>query len=109
MPKTSAPQGAHTFTCETCGRSFGMAAHLGRHRAAVHGAPSKTGRKVKKAVSRGKKANLVTRGRRGPGRPPAVVSRYRLRDLTLDELAILIRAARQEADRRLRDYQNMLS
>lgn len=48
------------FQCPKCSRSFSMAAHLGRHVKASHGAGRKksSGRRAKSAK------------RRGPGRPP---------------------------------------
>jgi hypothetical protein len=89
------------FACDICGKKFSMKMHLGRHKTAVHGTPSKTG---KKAVKKGRRKAGTKRG----GRPPAIATRFGLATMPLDDLAALIRAARQEAEGRLRAYRVML-
>ncbi len=42
------PRKKTQFTCKACGRSFSMAAHLGRHMSTMHAAKGK--RKVPKAT-----------------------------------------------------------
>jgi hypothetical protein len=90
------------FACDICGKKFSMVMHLGRHKTAVHGTPSKTGRK--KAARKGRKA-----GARRGGRPPAIATRFGLASLSLDDLAALIKAARQEAEARLKVYRDLLA
>jgi len=82
--------------CDLCGKTFGMPAHLGRHNATIHGMK-------KKAVKKGKKK---TAGR--PGRPSAIATKFRLKDLSIDDLAALINAAKAEAEGRLKSFQDML-
>jgi hypothetical protein len=66
----------------------------------MHGVPPKTG---KKAVKKGRKA-----GARRGGRPPAIATRFGLASMSLDDLAALLKAARQEAEGRLREYREMV-
>lgn len=100
------------FICSTCGKTFAMPAHLGRHQTAIHGAVPKTsGKKTKKTRGRGAGKGLFGKktGRGRVGRPPAIATRFGLAKLSLDELAALITAAKQEAERRLRTFQAMFS
>jgi uncharacterized C2H2 Zn-finger protein len=81
-----------SFKCTRCKRKFSMAAHLARHMAAMHG--------VRKA---GKRA-YTKRAKRSyskVGRPTGLVARLGLRDLGLEQLSLVIDAARQEARRQL--------
>jgi ribosomal protein S14 len=87
--------------CDTCGKTFSMPAHLGRHMSAIHNIASKA---KKKGAAAAKK-----RLGRKPGRPPAIAKRFQLSTLSLDELAALIKAAREEAGDRLQAFQAMLS
>jgi hypothetical protein len=104
MAKAKTAKAKKTLACDVCGKKFAMPAHLGRHKTAMHGAKAKTaGKKTKKRL-RGKKL-----GARKPGRPPAIATRFGLADLSMDELAALIKAARQEAARRMREFKAMLS
>ncbi len=80
------------YVCEDCGKRFSMPAHLGRHRASMHGARRAKGKK-------GKKVRKPTRGR--IGRPPGIVSRLGLREMSLEQLSEVIEAAKGEARRRL--------
>jgi len=87
------------YVCEECGKTFRMAAHLGRHKSTIHGerkAPAKRTKKRKKRTTR-----AGARGR--VGRPPNIVTRLGLRDMSLDELREVIDAAKAEAQRRLAD------
>jgi len=64
----------------------------------------------KEAAKKGrKKAGSKTAASRRPGRPPAIATRFGLKDLPLDELAALIKAAQDEAERRLREYRDLLA
>ena len=92
---------AKKLKCRICGKKFSMPAHLARHKSATHGAKRKAKKKV---VKMGRKGAAAKR----PGRPPAIATRFGLRGLSLDDLAALIKAAKQEADRRLREYQRLL-
>ncbi|MBN1346547.1 MAG: C2H2-type zinc finger protein [Phycisphaerae bacterium] len=89
--------------CDVCGKMFLMPAHLGRHMTAMHGTEAKTKRRRSAAAA------FLGGKRRRPGRPPAIASRFGLNALSMDELAALISAARDEAGRRLRDYQDLLA
>jgi uncharacterized C2H2 Zn-finger protein len=81
-----------TFKCGRCQRKFSMAAHLARHMAAMHGV-KKTGKRT------------YTKRMKRPygkvGRPTGIVARLGLRDLGLEQLSLVIDAARQEARRQL--------
>jgi len=48
-------------------------------------------------------------GGKPPGRPPAIATKFGLKGLPLDDLAALIKAAKREADRRLREFKAMLA
>ena len=92
MPRKRAAK----FKCGKCGKTFGMAMHLGRHMATMHG------QKPKKAAKRAGR-----KGRRG-GRPPGVVGRLGLRGMSLDQLVQVIAAAKQEAASRLTELQEAI-
>jgi len=92
MPK------AKKLKCGTCGKKFSMPAHLARHKSATHGAKKKAAKKVTR-----KKA-----GAKRGGRPPAIATKFGLKDLPLDDLAALIKAAQAEAGARLREYRELL-
>ena len=70
MPRKKAGK----FKCEKCGKTFGMAMHLGRHLATIHGRIPKAAKpkKAKKAARTG-----ARKGRR-VGRPAGVVGRLGL-------------------------------
>jgi len=88
---------AKRFKCARCKRTFSMAAHLARHRAAMHGAKSKS----KAKAPRGKAART---GRRG--RPTALASR--LSGLSLDDLIRLADDAHAMARSKLAALQRSL-
>ena len=117
MAKKKSAKSGGKLKCDICGKTFGMPAHLGRHKSTIHGVASKASKKKKVKKARGKKATKkavgkaakrTPSGKRGPGRPPGIASKFGLRNLTLDELAALIEAARAEAGRRLNDYRDLL-
>jgi hypothetical protein len=87
------------FTCDLCGKTFSMAAHLGRHKSTIHGTKPKTARRRK----------AIGAAARRPGRPPAVATKFGLRDLSLDDLAALINAAKDEAGRRIAEFRDLLA
>ncbi len=115
MAKTKSDQSGKKLKCDVCGKTFAMAAHLGRHMSATHGTPSKTAKKKKKRAAKRttkvkrKKAIRKKTGARRPGRPPAIATRFRLTELSTDDLAALIKAARAEAERRLRHFRDILA
>ena len=118
MGKTKSNQSGKKLTCDVCGKTFAMAAHLGRHKSATHGTPSKAGKKKKRAAKKvarkttkikRKKAIRKKTGTRRPGRPPAIATRFGLTELSTDDLAALLKAARAEAERRLRHFRDMLA
>ncbi len=92
MPRKKAAR----FRCEKCGKTFGMAMHLGRHMATIHG------QKTRKAVKR-----AAGKGRRG-GRPAGVVGRLGLRNMSLDQLVQVIATAKAEAANRLAELQEAI-
>jgi ribosomal protein S14 len=97
MPRKKAAK----FRCEKCGKRFTMAMHLGRHITTIHGkAPKAT--KPKKAAKR-----AVRKGRR-VGRPPGVVGRLGLKNLSLEQLVDLIAAAKEEAGKRIAQIQETI-
>jgi hypothetical protein len=101
MAKKKASSTDKPFACDICGKKFAMNMHLGRHKSAMHGTPSKTGKK--KAVKKGRKA-----GAKRMGRPPAIATRFDLASLSLEQLVGLIKLARQEAAERMQQYQDLL-
>lgn len=84
-----------TFKCGRCKRKFSMAAHLARHKSAMHGSG-----KRKTAAKR-----KVKRGARRVGRSKARITRLGLKDMTFDQLRQLIDAVRAEARRRMAELQ----
>lgn len=84
------------FKCSKCDRSFSMPAHLARHMNATHGSRGKK-KTAKKAKRRPK--------RRMAGRSKGAVGRLGLKNMTLEQLTQLIDAARQEARRRLAEFE----
>ncbi len=92
MPRKKAGK----FKCERCGKTFGMAMHLGRHMATTHG------QRPKKAAKRAGR-----KGKRG-GRPRGVVGRLGLRGMSLDQLVEVIAAAKQQAAGRLAELQEAI-
>ena len=82
------------YRCHRCKRSFSIAAHLARHNSTIHSSKKKKTTTKKTGVRRGrppKKAGV----RRG--RPKGVTTRFKLRELSLDQLSELTLAARQAA------------
>ena len=96
------------YECRKCKRKFTMAAHLARHNNTIHGAKKKKAAK-KNAVKRGRPRKKIGARRGRPrkdagarrGRPKGVTTRFGLRELSLDQLSELIRAARQAAQQKL--------
>lgn len=89
------------FRCSQCDRTFAMPAHLARHVSTIHrapGSPAPVGRKPVNGRRRGRKGRKM-------GRPAGVVSRFGIRDLSLDQLSSLIDAARSEARRKIAELQ----
>lgn len=99
------------FRCDKCDRKFVMAAHLARHRIMTHG----VGKKKSAGKSRAAKGRPAVKHRK-PGRPAGVAasraatsgggvgSRLGLRKMSLEQIAAVIDAARDEARRRIADY-----
>jgi uncharacterized C2H2 Zn-finger protein len=94
------------FKCPRCDRTFSMAAHLARHKNAVHGSKAKKKGTKKKAARRRKtaKRRTVRRNRRAQG----IVAQTKLRSMTLEQLSQLIAAARAEAKRKLAELSKAL-
>ena len=112
------------YRCRRCKRSFSMAAHLARHNSTIHASKKKRKATKKKAAKRGRpsKKTGVRRGRppkkvgarrgRPPkktgarrGRPKGVTTRFKLRELSLDQLSELILAAREAARQKLAELE----
>lgn len=94
------------LSCNECGRTFSMPAHLARHMSGSHGVkpaggPKKTGRKP------GRPPMAKAPGRRR-GRMPAAVARLNLGSLSADELGQVMVAARDEIQRRIYDLQHVM-
>ena len=102
------------FKCSKCDRSFSMAAHLARHMNTMHisaqkKAAAKRKRKAKKAA-KAKRAKKVRKAKVGaPRRRKRVTARGALRNMTLEQLAGLIAAAREEMRRRLAELEASLA
>ena len=82
--------------CPKCDRSFKMAGHLARHLSATHGKKTTKKATAKKAKMRGNKRTM-----KKAGRPKGAVSRFGLKNMSLERLSELIDSARGEARRRL--------
>lgn len=101
------------YECRRCKRTFSMAAHLARHNSTIHRSKKKKKATKKKAARRGRppKKTGARRGRPPKkvgakrGRPKGVTTRFKLRQLSLDQLSELIDAARQAARQRLAELQ----
>ena len=100
MPRKKAAK----FKCEKCGKAFGMAMHLGRHMTTIHG---RTPRAAKPKQAK-KAARLSARKGGRIGRPPGVVGRLGLRSMSLDQLVQVISAAKEQANRRIAELQEMI-
>jgi len=100
MPRKKAAK----FKCAKCGKEFGMAMHLGRHMTTIHGRTPKTAkrRKARKAAKAG-----ARKGKR-IGRPPGVVGRLGLRNMSVDQLMGLITAAKAEVGHRIAEIQDAI-
>ena len=101
---------AATFRCERCGKKFTMAMHLGRHMTTIHGKALKSAKAAKaKKAAKPKKATKVG-ARKGwrVGRPPGVIGRLGLRDMSLDQLVEVIRAAKEQAGLRIAELEAQL-
>lgn len=91
------------YRCRRCKRSFSMAAHLARHNSTIHGSKKKKKKATKKkAARRGRPPKKVGAKR---GRPRGVTTRFKLRELSLDQLSELILAARQAARQKLAELE----
>ena len=95
--------------CPKCDRTFGMAAHLARHVSAGHGKKKTVKKKVAKKRAGAKRAKKVRRRKvKAVGRPKGAASRLGLRNMSLEQLAELIAAARGEARRKLAELQKAM-
>lgn len=100
MPRKKAAK----FKCKKCGKTFGMAMHLGRHMVAKHGQKPKTAkpkRPKQAAKGRARKARRV-------GRPSGVAGRLGLRKMSLDQLIGVIAAAKDAVARRIAEIQEAI-
>ncbi len=101
------------YVCRKCKRKFSMAAHLARHNSTIHGSKKKKKATKKKAARRGRPPKAVGARRGRPpkkvgakrGRPKGATTRFKLRELSLDQLSELILAARQAARQKLAELQ----
>ncbi len=93
------PRKKTRFTCSKCGKTFGMAMHLGRHMATIHGkSPAKSARGPKPPKG-------AARTARPAGRPAGAAGRFGLRNMSLEQLIDVIAAAREEANGRIAEIQ----
>ena len=99
-----------SFKCSKCGKSFLMAAHLGRHMSTIHASPQKKAAAKRKRAAK-KKATTKKKGgvkkvkaRRGK----RVASKVGLRGMSVEALGQLIADARDELRRRVADLQKAL-
>ncbi len=99
------PRKKGKFTCPKCGQSFGLAMHLGRHLSAKHGQARATSTKGARGARLGGQAKR--RGRQ-VGRPAGIVGRLGLRNMSLEQLIGVISAAKDEAGRRIAEFQEVM-
>ncbi len=99
------PRRKSKFTCPKCGQSFGLAMHLGRHLSAIHGQVRAKSRKGVRGPKPGRRG-----GRRGRpvGRPAGAGGRLGLRNMSLEQLVEVISAAKDEAGRRIAEFQEAM-
>lgn len=100
---------AKNLRCPKCDRTFGLPGHLARHLSATHGVKSRRAKKKKSGRGPGRPPGSKNKrvAAAGRGRPSAMVSRLGLRDMSIDQLADVIDAARDEARRKLATLQEM--
>lgn len=110
---------AQGYSCTKCDRAFSMAAHLARHMNTIHSRGAKAAKKkaakaVKKRTAKAGKKRTARAGakrkvkvRRGKriGRPSGLVARLGLRNMSVDQLAEVIEAARAEGRQKIRAMQ----
>lgn len=90
------------FKCAKCSRAFSMAAHLARHTSTIHA----TNATRAKAEARRK---LKRPGHVKAGRPTIVSSRLRLHELSFEQLRQVVESVRDEAQRRLSDFEEVFA
>lgn len=94
-----------SFKCPECGQSFALKMHLGRHLSAKHGRVPLT---AKSAPAKKNRAKRPGRSARPVGRPAGVAGKLGLRNLSLEQLIQVIAAAKEEAGRRITEFQNIM-
>ena len=93
-----------TFKCSKCGKSFSMAAHLGRHASTIHASPKKKAAAKRKRAAKKKatarKKRSVKKVKNGRRRKRTASTRG-LRNMSVEALSQLIADARTELRRRM--------
>ena len=97
---------AKTFKCAKCSRTFGMAAHLGRHMLSHASPQAKAAAKRKRVAAKKRVAKKKTTKKRvvkkaKVGRPKGGASKTALRGMSIDALTQLITDARGELRNRI--------
>ena len=99
------------FKCSKCGKSFLMAAHLGRHMSTIHASPKKKAAAKKKRAAKKrvavKKKRGVKKSTNGRRRKRTASTRG-LRNMSVEALSKLIADARAELRRRIAGIQKAL-
>lgn len=95
------------FKCPKCSRTFGMAAHLGRHMLSHASPQAKAAAKRKRAAAKKRTVKKGTTTKKRVikkakiGHPKAVISKAGLRGMSIDALTQLIADARGELRNRI--------
>ena len=93
-----------THKCSKCGKSFSMAAHLGRHTSTIHASPKKKAAAKRKRAAKKRAAPRKKRGAKkakNGRRRKRTASTRGLRNMSVEALSKLIADARSELRRRV--------
>ncbi len=100
-----------TFKCSRCGKSFSMAAHLGRHTSTIHASPKKKAAAKRKRAAKKRAAARKKRGVRkakNGRRRKRTASTRGLRNMSVEALSKIIADARAELRRKVAEIQKAM-
>ncbi len=104
-----------TFKCSRCGKSFSMAAHLGRHTSTIHASPQKKAAAKRKRAAKKRAAPRKKRGKKrgvkkakNGRRRKRTASTRGLRNMSVEALSKIIADARAELRRKVAEIQKAM-